>query len=421
MQRYLTYHAGPTGYGLVRKAESLPLATGKYTHLAMEQLFHHLRIQDTLPGRPEIRAAIQVGQTEYQRAVDERGLAGFTDNAQAQLQLQEQQTLLAGLVWVAARTILPWIHHTYKILEVEKESVYFLGDRQVGQMLRQDVIAEKRETGYLAYFEIKTTGWSNEAWAEQWETKPQLAIGSFGIEERFGKPLLETYIIGLNKGYRKKDDAGIKHQESPLCYGYRRPSNPPLSPEDWCPSYTWVESTGEVRRASRAHKKAPIWEMTQGDWSIYRDAKLTDPTLTPTEIWADFLPQSVREKQVFLVGPLQPQKAQVEALKVQILAEEQHWQEVLWELYQIQQQYPWESAEVQTAIQRLIPASWNCRPYGKDSQCEFIHHCFRLPGWEDLLATGKYVPRRPHHQPELEQAIARGLLPAEGLEAEEEE
>jgi hypothetical protein len=42
-------------------------------------------------------------------------------------------------------------------------------------------------------------------------------------------------------------------------------------------------------------------------------------------------------------------------------------------------------------------------------------------GWDDPIGSGQYQPRRPHHDPELQQAIARGLLVAEAGEVEEEE
>jgi hypothetical protein len=42
-------------------------------------------------------------------------------------------------------------------------------------------------------------------------------------------------------------------------------------------------------------------------------------------------------------------------------------------------------------------------------------------GWDDPLGSGQYQPRLPHHTPELQQAIARGLLPAEAATVEEEE
>jgi hypothetical protein len=46
--------------------------------------------------------------------------------------------------------------------------------------------------------------------------------------------------------------------------------------------------------------------------------------------------------------------------------------------------------------------------------------CFREAGWEDPIATGKFQPRLPHHAPETAQAIARGLLPDNAEELEDE-
>ena len=65
----------------------------------------------------------------------------------------------------------------------------------------------------------------------------------------------------------------------------------------------------------------------------------------------------------------------------------------------------------------LVPASYDWRRFGGGrNECEYVPLCFGLE--TDPLGSGKFVPRRPHHSGELEQAVARGLLP-EQAEAEE--
>lgn len=444
-QRYLTNHFGPTGYGIVRTGESLPLATGKYTHLAIERLMQHLQQTDTFPPVPVIRAAIAEATAAYQQQVEQKGYRGLLASERTDYVVTEQTTLLEGLIWAFSRTILPFLFTNYKVVEAEQESIYILdctcglgsantdaqahsdkGCQGIGQMLKQDCIAVHRQHGTGAYFETKTTGWAGDTWATQWETKPQLPIGTFGIQERLGIEITETFIVGLYKGRRTKvkDAWGgeMYRQESPLTYGYRRPGNPPLATDDWVPSYEWTDTrTGEVKRKSRAHEKAPIWELAQSDWPLWVESHAQDPTLTPVEFWTSWLPESVINQQVFLVGPLRPHPRQIESLKVQIAGEENRWRETLWDLYEKQQIEPWASADFQARLDRDVPASWDCRRFGAQSQCEFVPICFHQDGWEDPLATGQYVPRRPHHQPELEAAIERGLLPEaeEGEEVEE--
>jgi hypothetical protein len=230
--------------------------------------------------------------------------------------------------------------------------------------------------------------------------------------ERYGKEVTELYVIGLYKGYRKKGSDDVKRQESPYCYGYRRPANPPLAAEEWLPSYEWQDATGATKRAGREFKKAPTFEYPYG-----------------VEGWVKQLPESVLKKQIFIIGPLIRQNLQVEALARQIAGEEEKWQAVLWKLYEVQQQIidrGVDPARVQShpefleSLDRLVPASWNCRPFGAAHQCEFVHLCMHQAGWEDPIGSGLYAPRLPHHAPEKDQMIERGLMP-EGLEVEEEE
>jgi hypothetical protein len=412
-QRYLGYHAGPTGYGYVKRGESLPLATGIYTHVGCEQLCMTLRDHDRLPTDEEIRTAVGSALGQYETKIVDRGFRGLLQSEQADFILKEQQSLVEGMMWAFARLILPWLHHEFRIITVEKEEdPYPLGDGTIGLMQRLDVLAERRMTGALAYLDIKTTGRSSDQFAEEWEIKPQLALNTLGCLERYGKEVTELYVIGLNKGYRKKGSDDVTRQESPFCYGYRRPGNPPLAEEAWLPSYEWIDEFGQTKRAGRDYKKAPTFEFYGG-----------------VEGWVKQLPESVLKKQVFLIGPLIRQNLQVEALARQIAGEEQHWQQRLWQLYEVQealiaQGVP--AAQVQSHpsfmanLDRLVPCSWNCRPFGAKHQCEFVDLCMQQPGWEDPIGSGKYAPRLPHHEPEKVQMTARGLMP-EGLEVEEEE
>lgn len=441
-QRYLSNHFGPAGYGIVRQSDSLPLATGKYVHEAFEILLRSMLETDQLPSRGLVRQAITAASEAYGRRIAARGYAGLLQSERSDYVIREQQTLLAGLVWAAYQTILPWLLQEFRIRSVETESIYVLdcscglssavldarqhdarGCQGVGLMLRQDLVAERRVGSGGAYFEIKTTGSGGDAWAEEWETKPQLGLGSLGIKERLGLEITETYVIGLYKGRRTLRGEGadaIRIQDSPLCYGYSKPANPPLAPDDWLPAYRWTDDFGN-HTASRAHQKRGIWELTQTDWPVWLQATQTDPTLSPSEFWATFMPESVLKQQVFLVGPMNRQDAQIASLKEQIVGEEHKWRQTLWELYGLLQVHPWTAPDVQLALDRLIPASWDCRRYGKAHECEYVPICFKQEGWQDPIGSGKFVARRPHHDPELAQAVARGLLPDQGDEGEEED
>jgi hypothetical protein len=451
MQRYLRYHAGPTGYGYTTRSQSVPLSTGTATHTGLEGLAQILRLHDRLPTQEEVRAIIGTAREKYEKTLTAKGFrgGGLYSGPVVDETIREQSALIHGLIWTMALRFFPWLHQHYKVLQVEEERLHFTtctcgagplpqadhdarGCQGRALMIRTDILGQHRVGSQLAYFEGKTTGWESDAWAEQWETKPQLGLGTLDLERKYGQEVSEIYIVGMQKGARKKDEGktlaegdplqGMRRQQSALCYGYRRPANPPLAREDWVPSYEWVNEAGEVKRKSKAHTRAGVWEIAKGDWPLWLAYHADDPELTPEEFWARQLPASVLDKIVFVLGPMNRQDTQLKSLLTCLDAEEAHWQDTLWQIYEYQQQpgCGWGSPNMQAMLDRWVPRSWECRRYGKEHQCEFIPICFKHSGWQDPTAMG-FIPRRPHHAPELQQAIDRGLLVAESEEFEEEE
>jgi hypothetical protein len=449
MQRYLRYHAGPSGYGWASKSESVPLATGHATHEGLSELTKILRDHDRLPYEEEVRAVIAKTRTLYEATLTKRGYrGGMYTGPVIEETIKEQSALIHGLIWSIALRFLPWLHTTYRVLEVEQERLHFLhctcgagplpqvdhdarGCQGRALMIRTDLLCQHRIGNHLAYFEGKTTGWDSELWAEQWETKPQLGLGTLDLEKKYQQEVSEIYIVAMSKGSRKKDKPtgmledhplwGMKRQQSALCYGYCRPGNPPLAKDDWLPAYEWINEAGEVKHVSRAHKKRGVWELDKSDWGLWTAYKSSEPDMVPEEFWARQLPTSVLDKVVFVLGPLNRQDAQLASLVRSMNTEESRWQSVLWTLYELQQQpgFSWETNDFQQKLDEVIARSWNCRPYGREHQCEFVPLCFRHAGWQSPASIG-FIPRRPHHLPETEQAVARGLLIDEAEEIEEE-
>jgi hypothetical protein len=424
--RYLSYHAGPTGYGYTMKRDSLPLATGISVHQGLEGFTAILRDHDELPDLEQTRGVIAEVVAAYLARVEQRGFRGILDSEHTRETVREQATLIEGLLWALRLKFLPWLHQQYRVVRVEEERLHMLD--ALGEQclqLRTDLLAQRRGGQSLAYFECKTTGWESDAWAEQWETDPQLALGTVDARELWGAEVTELYIVGLNKGRRQRDRYDPderKKQLSPLCYGYCRPSNPPLQNDDWLPGYEWTTPEGETKRASRAHKRRGVWTLDDSDWPTYQAYRTQNPNMTAAEFWTRWLPEGMRDKICFILGPMNRQDQQLASLLRSMAGEESRWQTVLWDLYELQSQgYSWASPEFQAMLDARVPCSWACRPFGKEHQCEFVPICHRHVGWDDPLGSGQYQPRLPHHTPELQQAIARGLLPGEAAEAEEEE
>jgi hypothetical protein len=443
-QRYLGYHFGATGYGITAKRESLPLATGLSVHQGLEASAAILAQHDRLPDVHEMRGLIGVATDAYASKVEARGYRGILGGPHTEETILEQQTLITGLLWALRLKFLPWLHQTYRLVAVEQERLHFLecscgaspldpdehtrrGCTGKALMLRTDLLAARRVGGALAYFECKTTGWESSAWAEQWETDPQLALGTLDAERLWGREVTELYIVGLNKGRRAvdryEDPADQrKRQLSPLCYGYCRPANPPMANEDWLPSYEWVTDDGETKRKSKAHRRRGVWELARSDWPTWRAYQGSDPEMGPAEFWVRMLPASLLEKVCFILGPMNRQDHQLASVRRAMIGDESRWQQILWDCYELQQQgHTWPTPRLQEYLDLFVPCSWACRPFGKEHQCEFVPICHRHQGWEDPVGSGGYQPRLPHHLPELQQAIARGLLPESAAEVESEE
>lgn len=473
--RYLGYHFGPTGYGITSKADSLPLATGLYTHVGVQKFCTILQTTDQLPTLEQTRIIIAETCAQYVQRVEDRGFLGILGGEHTLETITEQRVLISGLLWALRLKLLPWIHSQYRILSVEQERLHMLsctcgagpldalqhiarGCQGKVLMLRTDILGQRRGATTLAYFEVKTTGWESDAWAEQWESDPQLGLGTLDVDKLFGAEVQELYIVGLNKGPRRKDKddpTGRRKQLSYLCYGYKQPGNPPMTSDDWHPAYEWTDDHGETKRTNRAHRRTGIWEIEKGDWPTWQAYAGQDPGLTSEEFWVRMLPASVLDKICFVLGPMNRQDHQIASMRIALEADETRWQAVLWELYQLQvgghtldcdctggeqgeglvsipheascasnrvaPAYGWATPEFQARLDALVPKSWNCRPFGKDHQCQFFGICHKEEGWQDPIGSGKYQPRLPHHAAELEQAIARGLLTAEAAEFEEGE
>jgi hypothetical protein len=441
--RWLSKHAGPTGYGLVAKSESLPLATGTYIHLAAQPLLQILKDLQRLPTTEEVRAGVAIANGAYEIEIGARGFRGLLASQTTEEVIKEQQGLLTGLIWAFSLKFLPWLHREYRVLSVEEERNLVIScecgltrtdpiDQHqargcAGIVLQQrlDLIGQGRASNRLAYFELKTTGSDISRFSEEYEVKPQLSLGNIDVEARFGQSLSELYVVGLYKGYREKiydaqDQIVGMRQMSPFATAYMKPGNPPLTTDDWKTTYRYVNEQGQKKQVSKEHQKTPIWKLGDSDWPAWIAHQ--DVAMTPAEFWVRTLPDSTLEAQLYLLGPMNLQADQLASLLIAIPEEEKRWQAVAWELYELQQNgLGWAHPEFMAALDRLAPQSWDCRRFGKSHQCQYLRLCFKDQGWEDPIGSGHYIPRLPHHSGELAQAVSRGLLPDQAAPQEEME
>ncbi len=438
--RLLQYHWGPSGYGIARKAASIPLATGTYYHVGLAAVLTYVQQHDALPPDEAVREAVREACDAYRRVVAVRGLAD--EGQRLDTVVAEQCALIEGFIWSFSLSLLPWLHEQCRMVSVEHDDAKVLGctcglgdliggleDHEardcegVGFQFRLDLITEYRtRPGVLAYWEFKGTSQTGERFDTQWETSPQFALGAVMEQERLGAPIAEAYVIGLIKGRREGDAynpetkrrEGDLRQQSVLCYGYYKPANPPMEQEDWQAEYESKDEWGKGHRLPKAYQKRGVWELGQS-------VPLAEG-VTPSEAWCKSMPRELLAKQIQLIGPLQISQVLSHDILEELVAEETRWKGILYELYEALEAsaWDWTAAPYQAALRRLVPRSWSCRRFGKRYQCSMVAICFQHEGWESPLEHG-FIQRRPHHSAELAQVTARGLLPPEGWAEDEEE
>lgn len=432
--RFLSYHAGPTGYGIAKRAQSIPLSTGISYHEILAPVLDHVRQHDQLPPDSVVRAACAAGTTAYRGLVEARGLTGLGEDDRLEEIITEQEYLIQGLVWAFTLTTLPWIHEQCRVLEVEQEAVSVLGcscglgdqigtlaehearDCQgVGWQTRADFLTEYRaRPGVYALWDFKGSAYGG--YAEDWETKRLFAMPAIDIKARLGYEVSEAWVVELLKGkrqgrdydYSTKTQSGPQIQNSTLCYWYRREGNPPLDAPDWQEQYEYQDAEGKNRRLGNNYRKAGLWTIGQDMPEILQSG------VSIPEFAAKFLPKERLGRHVSVIGPLQIHPIILSELPEEILHEEQRWQGVVWELWDVLQNEAggdWTHSAYQSALNRLVPRNFNgCRRYGKRHECAMADICHQREGWQRPLESGNYVYRAPHHAAEAAQLVARGIV-----------
>lgn len=446
--RFVENHAGPFGYGMQRKSHSLPLVSGTYTHLGITSICQWIKDARLKTGhQPEnapdevVRWAVELSIEKYRKTVEKRGILGLIgDDEEQKNKLQaliiEQEHLISGLIWAWALVRLPAILNEYYIVEVEAEEIYVtdcncgIGDgigsiedheardcQGIGLMSRPDLLLERKLDSKFGYSELKTVSVAKKAWNDSWEHKQQFLMGILGAERRFDVEITHAQVEGLIKGQRKREypytDDMPKIQNNPFCYAYHKPGNPPASYGEWRPAYNYITNEGLKYTVSRKeYKKIALWSLPEEDAFPGRP-----PEMSPVEFWAKVMMTEFPyhlEKCVSSIGPIPKQVHQIEKALRSLVAEERLWQDRLWKIYDFSQRTgkEWGDDDFMAFVETVVPRSWNCDPYGPDHPCPNQYICHPITDdWRDPIGSGIAVYRKPHHQPELEQAKARGLAP----------
>lgn len=419
-ERLLRYHWGPHGYGIQKAAQKIPLATGAVIHGGLGLVLEFCREYDKLPDPELVDSAIAFALDDYAHIIESRGLDHWEETEeQRQRLIGEQRLLIEGLIraWVMWR--LPEVLQHYRVVYVEREAISVLdctcgvGDRMgtledhvagectgIAIQSRGDFIAQHRVSGNYAYNEFKTVAENNIRFRETYETTMQPYLGTVGLEDELGIEVTEIYIQGLIKGKygneyntETRDYDGPEYQNSRICYAYHNEANP--GADEWAVKYQWKDELGMTRRLPKSWKRTPVSQF--GSIQEYLET---------------FGPDLVSQVLVTL-GPL-PKK---EFIREGALESWRHEEErIRWALFEFADQVEanegnWAAIPVQRFLDREFRRTFDCQRYGGRYKCHMIPICHMHPGWEDPLGLLGFVPRRPHHLPEEQQAVERGCLP----------
>jgi hypothetical protein len=208
----------------------------------------------------------------------------------------EQAALVEGLLRGFHKVVWPRILEQYDVVHVEKALVYRHNEQGKPDpngrfvfMSKPDLIVRSKLDGTLWYLEYKSTSSQREEWVNSWESAVQLHSGVRAIEQTLGEPATGVIVQGLYKGY-----ASSGKQNSPFCYGYFKPGDPPFTRDRW--SYTYVQGM----------KKYPIWEKPGG-----------------VKAWVESMPEALLAEQFPQVPPIFINESLVDAFFYQRAIREQ--------------------------------------------------------------------------------------------------
>ena len=399
--RYYRYHAGEHGYGMVHISQSVPLLTGGMIHECLADLLRWVKENGTAPDKVVQQLIVSKHTENYRKLVYGRGFQGVED---AEPLLLEQQVLMAGMAYTWCRVVLPMIMEDWEILHVEEEINIPVGSNLL-LMLRPDLILRHHRTKEVKVWDWKTAAYINESYIQEWSTSPQMMLTSWGARQKYGYDIKEYYIGALYKGARKRewneDTAkydGAQRETSFLVWPYYNEGTPPFVGPQWqtsftnpCPNPFTCEKARGKRGKPHNHQLGAGWTKTMP----------TDP-----HAWSQDIPMEKLQEVHQLLGPYEMDTYKVGQMITSLVANEEEWKEKVRKQYAVEDKAPWENEAVQISLDQVFNRSYNCFSYGR--RCAYYDLCFKKPGWRTPLQTG-FLPRRPHHQQELDQMKERGV------------
>lgn len=210
--RYLGYQWGGTGIRRIR--QSIPLATGQFVHVGLEDLLRQVMAMEDQPHahlRVDVERAVKAAVDGYQKEVQARGLdVELGEDGQAVA--DEQIALTEGLVraYVKAPTGLQALLSQYRIVEVEREDVWErFTEPDITFQSRADALLQERSSGDLYVLSLKTAATND--WRKDNENRHDVqGLSEVAVIERRLRTWYENW--QRNGSPKPSSESGVKHQ-----------------------------------------------------------------------------------------------------------------------------------------------------------------------------------------------------------------
>jgi hypothetical protein len=332
--------------------------TGIVSGAAAYELFFGTVIHDGLATGAEFH------QRNGEVPVDDIALAGYTQVHDTLMEQLGDAEYAIEQAWLASGLLRGFFNYQWpKLLELYPEIVVIEQELVAGDFMHKPDLIVRSPEGTLLYIEYKTTSSINDKWKDSWVTNPQLHSYLRGIREATGLEVAAAVVVGLYKGYH---DARQGKQNSPFCYAYFRPGNPPFTGVDV--AYKW----------KAGYKKLPVWEND----------------IAPAD-WVDNMPEEVLAEQFMMLPPIYLNEHIADTFFRQARLREQDIQTGLIMLREMAGNEEEKRNIMDIFFQQNLEG---CRP-GWGSSCPYASICIDGVSPDDA----RWQPRQPHHTPEAEQ------------------
>lgn len=377
-KRWIQYHAGPEGRGLVPAREGEDLVLGRAVHAGMEVLLS--------AGEPPYDEVIQLGAevaANYFRRETEAGVE-MQDSYElwdilpevAQTLRLEQGWLAYALVWAWGKRKLAKLLQEYEVLAIEPEINWPLGQLEDGRtavmMSRPDAVLRRIVDDSLWTVSWKTAKKFDQTMLLKLECDTQTLTEGLAVQHWTGQPCRGTYYGYMIKGDKETDDEfNVKRYKSHLIRPYHRDvAQFGGQVEDFRAAFKWFDGTGN-RTLGRGWSRVNIWEWIEPlAWLEALESGVVQP-----EAGRDWIGEVA-------VEPM-PQRFEP-------------WSAATWIAEVMQTEARWaDPVEFYTAGRH----HQSCHNYNK--QCTAFGVCWRGEDIEDRLLSGRWKVREANHEDEF--------------------